>query len=236
MIDIQKYIQNMEVLGQCVFQIYNNDFSYKERHCMIKKTLEAYKESRLDLFPYDELADYFSQEICKYNGGLQNYTIDRLLVRFGCYFLVFILDEFREDIEHPTWDDVCQKVQMFFIVFAEVLRAAGRTDKIEQVPNVSYMKTMLEELEIQPDNEAKQQQYSKELVDLFHRHRELIDELVGKSDKEIATSIKKWAKTKDDSGRPLIENPSNRMQSAFAKELKQNGLIKLSEESFRKKL
>lgn len=203
---------------------------------MIKKTLEAYKESRLDLFPYDELADYFSQEICKYNGGLQNYTIDRLLVRFGCYFLVFILDEFREDIEHPTWDDVCQKVQMFFIVFAEVLRAAGRTDKIEQVPNVSYMKTMLEELEIQPDNEAKQQQYSKELVDLFHGHRELIDELVGKSDKEIATSIKKWAKTKDDSGRPLIENPSNRMQSAFAKELKQNGLIKLSEESFRKKL
>lgn len=149
MTDIKKYIQNMEVLGKCIFQIYNNDFSYEERHCMIKKTLEAYKESRLDLFPYDELADYFSQEICKYNGGLQDYTIDRLLVRFGCSFSVFILDEFREDIEHSAWDDVCKMVQMFFVVFAEVLRAVGRTDKIEQVPNVSYMKTMMEELKIE---------------------------------------------------------------------------------------
>ncbi|WP_289745359.1 hypothetical protein [uncultured Bacteroides sp.] len=82
----------------------------------------------------------------------------------------------------------------------------------------------------------KPPQYSKELVGLFHGHRGLIDELVGKSDNEIAVLIKEWAKGKDNLGKPLIENPSNRMQTAFAKELKQNGLIKLSEESFRKKL
>lgn len=146
MVNIQKYVQNTECLAQCVFKIYNSDFSYEERHSMIKKTLEAYKESRLDAFPYDELADFFSQEIIKYDAGLRDYKIDRWLVRLGTNFSVFILDEFREDIEHPAWDDACKSVQMFFIVFSEVLRAAGRADKIEQVPHVSYMKTMVEEL------------------------------------------------------------------------------------------
>jgi hypothetical protein len=88
----------------------------------------------------------------------------------------------------------------------------------------------------QPGNKPLQQEYSKELVGLFHGHRELIDELVGKSDNEIATSIKKWAKEKDKFGKPLIEHPGNSARLTFARELKQNGLIKLSEESFRKKL
>lgn len=78
--------------------------------------------------------------------------------------------------------------------------------------------------------------YPQNLLSLFRGHKELIDSLIGKSDNEIAKLITGWAKQKDKSGKPLIENPSNRMQSKFAKELKQNGLIGLSEESFRRKL
>ena len=78
--------------------------------------------------------------------------------------------------------------------------------------------------------------YSDELLNLFHRREELINELIGKSDNEIAFLIKKWAKQKDDNGGPLIENPNNRLQTSFAEELKRNNLIKLSAETFRKKL
>ena len=73
-------------------------------------------------------------------------------------------------------------------------------------------------------------------MDLFKNHTELIDELIGKSDDEIARQIKKWAKEKDNVGRALIENPENKKRAAFARELKKAGIIKLSEESFRRKL
>lgn len=84
--------------------------------------------------------------------------------------------------------------------------------------------------------QASGNEYSEKLKELFHGHTNLIDELVGKSDREIAFLIKKWSKQKDDNGNPLIENPSNRLQKSFAEELRQNNLIKLSIESFRKKL
>ena len=234
----------MEVLGQCVFKIYNNDFSYKERHCMIKKTLEAYKESRLDTFPYDELADFFSQEIGKHSAGLQDYKIDRMLVRFGCSFSVFILDEFRGDIEHPAWDDACKKVQMFFIVFSEVLMAAGRTDKIEQVPNVSYMPTMLEELKINSQAEEQQsgentppQEYNEELVNLFHGHTELIDSLITLTDDEKANKIINWSKQIDqqDKKKKLIDSPFDYGNATkYAKALKADNLISASVDRFRR--
>ena len=146
--EAKKYIHEMKTLGLCVFSIYNNDFSYEERHRLIKKTLGAYKESGLGLFPYNELADYFSEEISRYDSGLQTYKIDNWLVDLCTNFAVFILDEFREDIEHPAWNEVCENVQNIFVVFSEVIQAAGRADKIEQVPHVSYMKTMAEELDI----------------------------------------------------------------------------------------
>ena len=78
--------------------------------------------------------------------------------------------------------------------------------------------------------------YSRELLDLFKNHTELIDELIGKSDDEIARQIKKWAKEKDNVGRALIENPKNNMRRTFARELKKNGLIKMSEDRFSRKL
>ena len=79
-------------------------------------------------------------------------------------------------------------------------------------------------------------QYSEELQKLFHNHIYLIDELVGKSDDEIASLIKKWAKEKDRLGNAKIENPENRLKSAFARELEQAGIIKLSGRTFRDKL
>lgn len=84
--------------------------------------------------------------------------------------------------------------------------------------------------------DCAEKEYSKGLLELFHNHIDLIEALTGKSDDDIASLIKTWSSRKDNFGKPLIENPNNRMQRAFANELKQNGLIKLSVESFRKKL
>lgn len=78
--------------------------------------------------------------------------------------------------------------------------------------------------------------YTPELLKLFKNRAELIDELIGKSDKEIAALIKKWAGEKDKLGKPLIENPYNNLKTAFAESLKENRIIKLSKRSFRNKL
>ena len=78
--------------------------------------------------------------------------------------------------------------------------------------------------------------YSDGLKKLFRGHVELLDELVGKSDEEIARLIGKWAKEKDKFGKPKIENPMNGLKSQFSKELKNAGIIKCSEDWFRRKL
>lgn len=88
----------------------------------------------------------------------------------------------------------------------------------------------------QAANNEPQREYSADLVELFRGNTELIDELVSLSDDEIARKIKGWAAQKDKFGKPMIENPDNRLKSKFAKELKKNNLIKLSESSFRAKL
>ena len=81
-----------------------------------------------------------------------------------------------------------------------------------------------------------QTKYSPELLALFKNHTELIDELVGKSNSEIAIQIKKWAKEKDKTGRALIENPQNNMRRKFARELKEAGIIRCNEDWFSRKL
>lgn len=78
--------------------------------------------------------------------------------------------------------------------------------------------------------------YTPELLRLFHKRVKLIDELIGKSDNEIAALINKWAGEKDKFGKPLIENPYNNLKTAFAEALKENRIIKLSVRSFRDKL
>ena len=76
--------------------------------------------------------------------------------------------------------------------------------------------------------------YTPELLNLFHNRRELIDELIGKSDKGIAALIKKWAGEKDKFGKPLIENPSNNLRKAFAEALKSGNIISMSSDRFRR--
>lgn len=78
--------------------------------------------------------------------------------------------------------------------------------------------------------------YSTELRQLFKNNVHLINELVGQPDNEIAKHIKIWAKEKDKLGKPLIENPGNRLKFKYAQHLKSNGIITGSESNFRKQL
>jgi hypothetical protein len=79
-------------------------------------------------------------------------------------------------------------------------------------------------------------EYSDELLCLFKNNKTLISELVGKSDDEIASLLKQWAKQKDTNGKTLIENPENNLRSSFATELKNAGIIKMSIDRFRRLL
>ena len=78
--------------------------------------------------------------------------------------------------------------------------------------------------------------YSEELKSLFHGRIDLIGQMVGLSDDEIANKIKKWAVQKDKFGKPLIENPKNNLKKTFADTLKKDSLIKCSARTFRNKL
>ena len=86
------------------------------------------------------------------------------------------------------------------------------------------------------NNLPNPQTYTKELLQLFKGRVELITELKGLSNNEIASKIKKWAKSRDELGKPLIENPGNGLKSKYAQYLKENELITESESNFRKKL
>lgn len=100
---------------------------------------------------------------------------------------------------------------------------------------MKWLEEYKESLSVAPDAKGERS-YSGGLLDLFNNNVPLIEELVGLSDDEIARKIKGWAKEKDKLGKPLIENPENALKSRFARELKANGIIKLSEKAFRIKL
>lgn len=101
--------------------------------------------------------------------------------------------------------------------------------------NVQTMKQLLNKYTEQPENdEQNSEEYPQELLALFHNRTELIKELVGKSDDEIADQIKAWGKEKDKFGQPLIENPDNfGNKSLYAKAMKKAGIIHCSVSSFR---
>lgn len=86
------------------------------------------------------------------------------------------------------------------------------------------------------DTDTGMAQYSKELLSLFHNNTNLIEELIGKSDDDIAKQINKWANEKDKFGKPLIENPRNNLKQKFANGLKAAGIIKQAARTFRNKL
>lgn len=78
--------------------------------------------------------------------------------------------------------------------------------------------------------EKEQIQYNEDLLKLFRNHTDLIKKLVGKNDYEIVNKIRQWAEG------ALIENPCNNLKLAFARELKQAGIITLSIDRFRRLL
>lgn len=84
--------------------------------------------------------------------------------------------------------------------------------------------------------EENGRKYSEDLLKLFHYNVEELDSLVGLSDSEIVDRIKQLAKKKDKFDKPLIENPGNNKRLAYAQALKENELIKGSENTFRRKL
>lgn len=88
----------------------------------------------------------------------------------------------------------------------------------------------------QAANDEQQKEYSADLVKLFHGHAELIDELVGLSDDEIARKIKEWAAQKDKFGEDLIENPKKNQRSAYARALNANSIIHYTVAGFARKL
>ena len=98
------------------------------------------------------------------------------------------------------------------------------------------------EKSVNPQPEEKQKaeengrKYSEDLLKLFHYHVEELDSLIGLSDSEIAARINKLATERDKFGKPKIENPRNNKRLAYAQALKDNGLIKGSENTFRRKL
>lgn len=89
---------------------------------------------------------------------------------------------------------------------------------------------------LQEPNGEKVVEYSTRLLELFRGNTNLIKELVGKSDDEIARQLKQWARQKDTNGKTLIENPKNNLKISFATELKNAGIIKMSIDRFRRLL
>lgn len=85
-------------------------------------------------------------------------------------------------------------------------------------------------------NGNEEVKYTEGLLKLFHNHTELLEQLRGRSDYEIASMIKKWAGKKDKFGNPLIENPGNNLKKAFAEALKESEIISLSSDRFRRLL
>lgn len=90
--------------------------------------------------------------------------------------------------------------------------------------------------EIDSEEIMPKPQYSKELLDLFKGHKELINKLIGKSNDEVVAAIKKWNEEKDKSGQPKIKNYKDNLRSEFARELKKAGIITISENRFIHKL
>lgn len=120
----------------------------------------------------------------------------------------------------------------------EVNRAFERWDKLyslfEKLVTDASAKEEKSFDEAEAINQAKK--YSDGLLNLFHGNIDLIEQLNGLSDNEIAIQIRSWKTQKDKMGRPLIENPDNYLKSEYARELKENGLIKCNVNNFRNKL
>lgn len=137
-------------------------------------------------------------------------------------------DMYAEATDVWRRDRYCIGNVIYIYVLAETVKAA-----LLERASAQTQPTAAEQ---QSENDKPQREYSAELVNLFREHTELIDELVGLSDDEIAKKIKRWASQRDNLGKNLIENPGNNLRAKYARELKENSIIKGTEDRFKRKL
>ena len=189
-----------------MFRYYNND---KER----KYSFDDFVKWLTELMD-DYVRRSFEQEGCKKVDD-NSWSIDQSRIKWlnNTSFLIE-----RESPKLAQWCEEQKKQVAEFYKNAEQYKSNGL---ITEEPTTEVI---------------PQTKYSPGLLALFKNHAELIDELARESDDEIARQIKKWAKEKDETGRALIENPENGLRLKYAQLLKEAGIIKLSVESFRKKL
>lgn len=115
----------------------------------------------------------------------------------------------------------------------EVIREDSRNFYILFLQEIELWKRLIPKGD-KPYNKASQ--YSQELLQLFHNHENLINELIGLDNDSIARKIRQWAKERDNTGKTLIENPGNYLKSKYAKLLIEAGLVTCHEKTFRSKL
>lgn len=133
------------------------------------------------------------------------------------------------------------RLQCFYMNYflPRIYKSAGLS-KAEAEETPVQEKQVEKSVNPQPEEKQKAEEngrkYSEDLLKLFHYHVELLDSLVGLSDSEIADRIRQLATERDKFGKPLIENPGNNKRLAYAQALKENELIKGSENTFRRKL
>ena len=184
--------------------------------------------------------------VCWGRYGKSTYLLEYLKYSLGlfeipvCGFME--VDERRGGIMHinmdtgKAWDEKGESVpaSQFENFFEERIMHTRLTTFA-----LSVIKEWVRKKEIQLQVTSEPQQvltYTENLIQLFHGNTHLIDELIGKPDKEKADCITQWARGKDKFGKPLIENPDNGLKKAFAEALKENGIIRESIRTFRDRL
>lgn len=189
------------------------------------EAVKAFKENIATLGFEKKLADCVGEEVAK----LDDTTVDREKYLSG---RIAECERIMRDMRTIANDEMQRDkyqtgLYLWNYVLAEAVRAV-LSERVNMQPQP--ITTVLQEVN------NMQRNYSDDLVALFHGHAELIDELVGLSDDEIARRIKSWATQMDKFGKPMIENPKNCQRSAYARALKGNNIIHCTIDVFKRKL
>lgn len=190
------------------------------------EAVQAYKDNIATLGIDGKLAHHVGEEVANLDITTVNreeYVRDRLS---ECERTMRKMRNVAND------DKLCDRYNVGSVIWNYVLAEAVRAALSER----ASVQTQPTAAVWQAANDEQQKEYSADLVKLFHGHAELIDELVGLSDDEIARKIKEWAAKRDKFGKALIENPKNNLRSKYARELKNAGIIHCTWKSFRAKL
>lgn len=190
------------------------------------EAVQAFKDNIATLGFDGKLAHWVGEEVAKLDIATvtrEEYVRDRLS---KCERTMREMRTFAND------DMKCDRYNVGIIIWNYVLAEAVRAALSER----ASVQTQPTAAVWQAANDEQQKEYSADLVKLFHGHAELIDELVGLSDDEIARKIKEWAAKRDKFGKALIENPGKNLRSAYARALNANSIIHYTVAGFARKL